>query len=68
MGGPDPLEEPEGGAASGSRPEGAPVEKADNAEEVLDPDAEGDHPEEGAAAQVDRMERHNRSRSTSGGD
>lgn len=64
---PDPASEPEGGAAAGGAPrdddavEGA-VDKADNAERVLDPDREGDDPEEDARATVDRMERHDRGR------
>lgn len=64
---PDPAAEPEGGAAAGGVPrdddavEGA-VDQAQNAERVLDPDREGDEPEQDAQATVDRMERHDRGR------
>lgn len=58
---PDPTAEPESGAAAGSagRDE-SPVEKADNAEMVMDPDAADEEPEQGARDQVERLEGHTR--------
>jgi hypothetical protein len=58
----EPLDEPDAGPAAGS----VPVETADNGEPVLDPDAEDEGAEGEASAAVERIERHNRDRSTDG--
>lgn len=60
----DPKAEPEGGAATGAGPSGGDaVEKADNGEQTLARDRQHENPEEDAAAEVERMETHNRGRS-----
>ena len=53
----DPLEEPDAAPAAGSQPRGGVLRhttQAENAEPVLDPEAEGDSPEHDAAAEVER--------------
>ena len=50
----DPVEEPDAGAAEGSSLDH--TEQAQNAEAVLDPDAEGTGAEKAAAAHAERIE------------
>ena len=50
----DPLEEPDAGPAEGGAV--GDTEQAENAEAVLDPDAEGTGAGEEAAAQAERIE------------
>jgi hypothetical protein len=54
-----PLEEPDAAPAPGSQPKGGVlrhITPAENAEQMLDPDAQGDGPEHDAAAEVERRE------------
>jgi hypothetical protein len=55
----DPLEGPDAAPAPGSQPQGGVLRHttpAENGEQVLDPDAEGEGPEHDAAAEVERRE------------